>query len=327
MDIRHLRYFVGVADSGSLMKASERLHVAQPSLSVHLSNLEVELGVKLMQRSNRGVELTAEGQVLYDRATALLCLYRETVASVKDLRARPSGAVSIGMPSSCSPLIAADLYRRVREELPGVTLYISDASSAMVYEWLIDGRIDFAILFSLPEDANLDCMPLQVEEFCLASKADGAFLSDSIDFDSIFERQLVVSCRATTWRKILDDVAERHGKQLNTPIETESVAVMKSIILAGEASGLLPLSCVRAEVECGSMHAQRVNPEIRGMLTLACLPSSQLNPTRRAVRDLVVDAIKSNSAWSTTGNSRGKVTPILRTVPSIALPPPTMRHA
>jgi hypothetical protein len=54
MDIRHMRYFVGVADAGSMIKASERLHVAQPSLSVHITNLEIELGVKLMQRSNRG---------------------------------------------------------------------------------------------------------------------------------------------------------------------------------------------------------------------------------------------------------------------------------
>jgi len=285
MDIRHMRYFVGVADAGSLIKASERLHVAQPSLSVHITNLEVELGVKLMQRSNRGVELTPEGQIFYARAMSLLNFYQETVACVKDLRTRPSGTVSLGIPSTCSPLLSADLYRRIRQELPGVTLYITDASTAMLYEWLTDGRIDFSILFSLPDDANLDSIPLQVEEFCLVSKPDHTDSGDSVEFDSIFDHPLVVPCQSTTWRKILDDVAVRHGKQIRAPIETESLTVIKSIILSGEAGGLLPKSCVRAEMDAGTLRARRlINPEIRGMLSLVGLPSTQLNPTRRAVR-------------------------------------------
>ena len=74
MEIRHLRYFVAMAETGSLMKASERLHVAQPALSVHLANLEAELGTTLVTRSNRGVELTPDGQFLYERAVALLKL-------------------------------------------------------------------------------------------------------------------------------------------------------------------------------------------------------------------------------------------------------------
>jgi LysR family transcriptional regulator, nitrogen assimilation regulatory protein len=328
MDIRHLRYFVGVADSGSLMKASERLHIAQPSLSVHLNNLEIELGVKLMQRSNRGVELTAEGQVLYDRATSLLRQYRETVESVKNLRARPSGTVSLGLPSSCSFILGAELYRRVRSELPDVTLYIADASTAMLYEWLVDGRVDFSILFSLPDDANLDCIPLQVEEFCLISRPDRTDESETIDFDRIFDRPLVVSCQSTTWRKILDDVAARHGKQFATPIETESISALKAIALAGEASGLVPLSSVRAEVERGLLRAQRlINPDIRGMLALVSLRSTQLNPTRRAIRDLVTEVVRNSNAWSADGNTPNSVTPILRTVPSAVLPSPTLKRA
>jgi LysR family nitrogen assimilation transcriptional regulator len=323
MDIRHLRYFVGVADCGSLMKASERLHVAQPSLSVHINNLEVELGVKLMERSSRGVVLTADGQIFYDRATTLLSLFKETISSVKDRGTRPSGTVSIGMPSTCSAIIAADLYRRVKEELPGVTLYITDASTANLYEWLIDGRIDFSILFSLPVDANLDCVQLQVEEFCLVSRPDRTDSGDTVEFDSLFERPLVVSCQSTTWRKILDDVAERHGKQFHAPIETESVNVIKAIALSGEASGLLPVSCVQNELKLGTLRAQRLtNPEIRGHLGLFSLPTAQLNPTKRAVRDLIADVVRRNGAWNLSGSSIDDVTPILRVVPSKVLPLP-----
>ncbi len=323
MDIRQLRYFVGIADCGSLMKASERLHVAQPALSVHLSTLETQLGVTLMRRSSRGVELTAEGRELYDRATTLLRYYRETIESVKSHRSRASGTVSLGMPSSCSPLLVPELYRRVRAELPDVSLYITDASTAMLYEWLIDGRIDFAVLFSVPDDAHIDSTPLLIEEFCLVSRADGKPYAPTIDFDDIFDLPLVLSCRSTTWRKILDDVAERNGKRLQAPLETESVSVIKSVVQSGEACGLLPASSVQAERLDGRFRVQRiVKPEIRGVRSLVCLRSVQPTPAMRAVRDLLIDIVKRNGVtWDRDGEfDPSRVTPILRALPSKLLP-------
>lgn len=326
MDIRHLRYFVGIANSGSLMKAAEMLHVAQPSLSVHINNLEVELGVKLMVRNNRGVELTAEGHILYGRATKILSYYRETISSIRDRRAKPSGTVSVGIPSTLSYLLAAELHKRVRRELPEVTLYIADASTAMLYEWLTDGRIDFSILFSLPENSTLELLPFSVEEFCLVSRADRPMVVGTIEFDEIFDLPLVVSCQSTTWRKVLDDVAARRGKSFKSSIETESVGVVKAIVESGEACGLLPLSCVRREMAEGTMQARRlVNPEIRGVLALANLPSTQMTPAKRAVRDLILSVATEVMERAGGQMSLTEATPILRMLPSKLLP--IMRHA
>ncbi|MFW2829266.1 LysR family transcriptional regulator [Sphingomonas sp. ID0503] len=321
MDIRHLRYFVGIADCGSLMKASERLHVAQPALSVHIANLEVELGVKLLERSNRGVELTEEGHNLYARATTLLSYYQETISSIRDRRAQATGTVSVGVPSTMSGMIAAELYRRVRDELPDVTLYMTDASTAMLYEWLQDGRLDFSILFSLPESSNLDLIPLDVEEFCLVSKAGTSSGTETIEFDELFEHPLVVSCQSTTWRKILDHVAEKKGRTFKASIETEAVSVIKSIVRSGEACGVLPLSCVVDEVRQGVFDAQRViNPDIKGILALANLPSLHMTPAKRAIRDLVVRVMREVRAGEGGTPALNNVTPIFRAVPSKLLP-------
>ena len=310
------------------MKASERLHVAQPALSVHVKGLEAELGVKLMQRSHRGVQLTAEGLELYERAKIMLKYFQETVDAVRSHESVPSGMVSIGLPSSCSHFLAADLYGRVAEELPGVTLYIADASTAVHYEWLLDGRLDFAVMFSVPEDANLDCISLRVEEFCLVSRPDKTDGRDWIDFDSIFNRPLVLSSQSTSWRKILDDVAEKRGKTFKAAIETESASVIAAIAMSGQASGLLPMSCVRKEVANGSLRAQRlVNPEIRGMLSLVSMPTLRHNLAKSAVRDLVRGVVK-NSCWHWGENSSPEtVTPILRTVPTKVLPIDVARRA
>jgi LysR family nitrogen assimilation transcriptional regulator len=318
MDIKQLRYFVGIADSGSLMKASERLHVAQPALSVQLGNLESELGVALMQRNSRGVELTAEGRELYDRATTILKYHRETIESIKGRQTRTSGTVSLGIPSSASPMLAPLLYRRVRKELPNISLYITDASTASLYEWLLEGRLDLSILFSLPEDTPCEVIPLQVEEFCLVGRHDGKPYEPTIDFERLFDHPLVMPCRSSTWRKILDDVAERFGRRLESPMETESASVMKAVAMSGQAFCLLPASCVEEEKTQGLFRVQRViNPEFRGVLSLAASTTAVAHPARRAVRDLVVDVVKQQGASMSDldAGDLSSATPVLRAVP------------
>lgn len=321
MDIRHLRYFVGIAECGSLMKASERLNVAQPTLSVHVANLEVELGVKLMERTNRGIALTIEGQALYERATLLLRQYQDMVGSLKDMRKRPSGWVSIGMPTTSGPMLAAGLYRAVRDRLPGVRLYIVEGSTALVYELLQAGRLDFAILFNLSTDANVVGTPLTVEEFCLVSRPDRTDAADTVAFERMLDRPMVVPCEATTWRKALDDVARRLGRAFVAPVETELLAVMMAIVLAGEASAILPASSVRNEVEQGLLRAQRiVNPEMRGLLAVTHLPTLEMTSARQAVHDLVVETVKAATSEPDPSAAEANVTPILRAVPSRILP-------
>jgi len=314
MDIRHLCYFVAIADCGSMMRASKRLNVAQPALTVHINNLEVELGVKLMERSNRGVELTDAGRNLYDRAKDLLNLYQGTISSIRDGRTRPSGTVSIGIPSTAARGLSSSLYRRVRDELPDVTLYLTDAGTNVLYEWLVDGRIDFAVLFSLPEDETLDTVPLGMDEFCLVGLPGEAEVPATIDLETIFDLPLVLSSQATTLRATLDDIAERHGKKLSAPVETESIAVALEIIRSGEANGILPLSSVHQEVSQGELIARRlVGPEIRGTLSLASLSSSLMNPAKRAVKDLVTQAGQEFLDVVSRSLPANNVTPMVRT--------------
>ena len=319
MDIRQLRYFMGIADCGSMMKAAERLHVAQPALSVHINNMEVELGCKLLRRTNRGVELTEAGHLLYEQAKSVLKAHQDIIASFRDRRSSPFGTVSIGMPSTTSPAIGAELYRRLREHLPGVTLYITDASTAMLYEWLTEGRIDFAILFSLTENGHLDIVPLAVEEFCLASLADGSDDAATISFADLFSHRLVLPCKPTIWRKTLDDLAEKRGMRFHDVIETESASIIKSIILSGQASGILPGSYIRDSEGSERIQAKLiVNPNIQGLLSIACLADAPLNPAMRQVRSIVVDIFRQQQRDDF--HSMEKVVPVLKDVPGRLLP-------
>ena len=318
MDLRHLRYFVGIADCGSLLKASQRLHVAQPSLTVHISNLEVELGVKLMHRSHKGISLTEAGERLYKRAHKLLDDYHSLVESVRDDQSRPNGFVSVGIGTTSSPSFARELHNRVSRNFPDITLYLAESSTAMIYEWLMDGRVDFSILFNLPDDESLVKIPLHIDEYCLVSHPDCSTDGDEVDFKNIFDLPLVLSCKSTTWRKILDDIASNHGKVIKPSMETESFTAIREIVKSGDASGILPLSSVQKELNDGTLKVQRlINPEMRGIMSLARLPSSQLTPTRRVIQNLIIDIA---SDFNFTLHKIDDVTPMLKIVPSKLLP-------
>ena len=86
MDFKQLRYFIAIADAGSLLRASERINIAQPALSVQLANLEAELGTQLVVRSNRGIELTDDGNILLLHARELIEKHSSVLAEMKSLR-------------------------------------------------------------------------------------------------------------------------------------------------------------------------------------------------------------------------------------------------
>lgn len=321
MDIRAFRYFVGIAEAGSILGASERLRVAQPALSVSLANLEADLGVRLMERTPRGSKLTPDGVIFYRKAKALLAQYQETISCLAPQDDHPSLRVSVGFPSSASSFLGAELYRRVRDEYPDIRLYLSDASSASVFEWLTDGRIDFALLFSLPDDPRLNAVPLHDEEFYLVSRADRAGPGRELDFERIFDFPLVLPCKSIPWRRVIDDGAARLGRILDPLIETESVNVMRSIVLAGEASCILPLSYVRTEIDSGALRARRlVKPSFRGTVSIVNLTSHQLSSTHLAVQQMIIDIVRDRKDLDDGFAAMTRWTETPRLVPGKVLP-------
>ena len=324
MEIRHLRYFVAMAESSSILHASERLHVAQSSLSVHLANLESDLGLKLMERNRKGVTLTPAGQMFYEQAQNLLRQYQEMRENVRGLAGTARGRVSIGMPSTTSAVIAGDLYRMIAEEYPEISVYITDAGAGNVYEWLLDGRLDLAIIFSVPDSTDLVVTPLHDEEFWLVSHPRSAPPGEIVDFADIFALPLVTSSRATTWRKVIDDVAGRFDKSINPIIETESVAALQSILMSGQASAVLPKSYIERQLHNSDLKCQRlVNPDLRGIVSLVHLSAAPLGAAQKAVKKMLITALRRPECDFSP--RQGQTIPVMRSVPTVTAPPGVRR--
>jgi LysR family transcriptional regulator, hca operon transcriptional activator len=147
MELRHLRYFVAVAEEGSLTNAAERrLHTAQPSLSRQIRDLELEVGVKLLERGARGVELTAAGRTFLDHARLAL-LQVEAAGEAARRAAQPEKAsFMIGFLTGHEVVWLPDALRILREEEPDIEITLASQPSPDLAGALMRGKVDVAFL-------------------------------------------------------------------------------------------------------------------------------------------------------------------------------------
>jgi DNA-binding transcriptional LysR family regulator len=142
MELRHLRYFVAVAEERSFTRAAERLWVAQPGVSTQIRRLETELGVRLLERHTRGADLTQAGELFLERARVALAAADAAGATGRDLAAGLVGSVRLGIASEARWRPAADLLWRFSHERPAVELTVLEAYGGTLWRDLRDGRID-----------------------------------------------------------------------------------------------------------------------------------------------------------------------------------------
>jgi DNA-binding transcriptional LysR family regulator len=142
MELRHLRYFVAVAEERSFTRAAERLWIAQPGLSTQMRRLEIEVGVKLLERHSRGVNVTQAGELFLDRARVALAAADAAAATGRDLEAGINGSVRLGVASGPSWSLTFDFLARFSHERPGVELSILQGYGGALWRDLRDDHLD-----------------------------------------------------------------------------------------------------------------------------------------------------------------------------------------
>src|SRR6516162_3115820 len=154
MELRHLRYFVAVAEEEHYGRAAGRLHVAQPALSRQIQDLEAEIGFKLFDRLSRGVKISAAGKVFLEDAQRILHEVNEATARAKRVASGQSGTLRIGLVETISwHGIVPESFRRFRDLHPDAELQLHPSSSAVQIEAVRSGRLDAGFAFTI---ANLE---------------------------------------------------------------------------------------------------------------------------------------------------------------------------
>ena len=160
MELRHLRYFLAVAEASNFTKAAALLRVAQPALSRRVQDLEDEIGVDLLKRSSRGVVLTAEGKVFLDKTRQILKLVDESVEKVRALTRGEYGELHVGYAPSPTVEILPPALAAFQKAFPRVRVLLHDLSERELIDGLQDGTLELAVM---PDAAALQSEGLEFE--------------------------------------------------------------------------------------------------------------------------------------------------------------------
>jgi len=198
MELRHLRYFVAVAEALNFTKASARLRVAQPALSRQMTDLEEEIGVDLMKRSPRGVTLTAEGKLFLEEARELLKRADESVKKVRALARGEYGELHVGYSPTPTIEILPPALAAFQKAVPGVQVLLHDLSSDEIMDGLRSGTIQLAVtpLESGGHMTGIEFESLRNYPVCLALAAGHPLARlKSIPLQKIAEEPLITLSR------------------------------------------------------------------------------------------------------------------------------------
>jgi LysR family nitrogen assimilation transcriptional regulator len=298
MDLRQLRYFVGIVQAGSLSRAADQLHVAQSAISHHLASLETELGRQLVTRGPKGIQLTEAGSVLYRHAEAILRHLDFAKQDVANALNVPSGRVSIGLPVAWTNLIGYQLFSRVRKLYPQILLHLTDGNSSLLRERLINGRLDIAVLFTGQPERGLAVEPLLMEElFYVTADPDRSPVRPA----EVAGLPLLVPGPGSGSQRVTQDVFNKLGLTLTVIGEVDSLGTFRRAIASGLGNAVLPWSALYDGDREVSLNYRRIaNKKLDRPAALCFCDIGQRSPAIEAValtlKSLVYELVE-NGTW------------------------------
>lgn len=315
MDIRQLRYFVAIAEEGSLSAAAQRVHVAQPSLSQQVIALERELDATLLDRSPRGVTLTEAGEILLSHAREMVAAMERAREAVRQSGSEPRGDVVFGLPSSIAMVLSVPLAETVRLQLPKVRLRAIDAMSGYIKQWLDDQAIDIGMLYDITAIGHLSHRQLMTEELHFFSAPD-AWPFDSppgspVPLADLPNVELVLPSPHHGLRIMIDRSTKPRGVTLNVTTEMDGLGQIKIMVARGSGYTILAPAAAIDFVERGELiMAPIVEPRLVRPVYLVRNP---IKPVTRASRELeritleVIRDLVRRGIWQALDQSEGIV--------------------
>ena len=305
ISLRQLHYLVAVADAGSFTAAADQTHVAQPALSRQIALLEAQVGLRLLDRSRKGVALTEGGVRLYNLARSTL----ERIGSVRtELQAtgkKPTGVVTVALPSGLASMLVPKVVRELEARYPEIILRVDDGLSPENGRRLESAMIDFGMVPAADELVEVDYEPLVRESLLLVEKRSGPRrVPPTITFDQVVKLKLIMPPRTFHTRRVVEDVALVTHHNLNIVHEQRSVTTIISLVRAGLGSTITSSPAVEQFWAPGTVTARRiVRPEITRTISLAWPVQRTLSVAARAVYDVIkglaIEAVK-DGRWQGT---------------------------
>nr|WSZ99830.1 nitrogen assimilation transcriptional regulator NAC [Streptomyces sp. NBC_00857] len=301
MDTRRLHSFVKIVDAGSITRAADILHVAQPALSQQVSALEAQFKQQLLIRSKRGVVPTEAGRALYRHAQLILHQVEQAHAAVGTGGRTPAGRVSVGLaPCSTGAALALPLLRAVRERYPDIVLHLNENSGGVLSEAIMTGRMDMAFIYGSGPMRGVEFEPMLTEELFLVTAPDAApddppagdAQASEVALSELAGAELLLPSPSHTIRQVMDHALRTASVEPRVIGEAESTSTLVAAVVEGMGATVLPRSLARATREARDVTVRRITgPPIEVTLSLCFSHHQPLSEPALAVHDVFHELI------------------------------------
>lgn len=297
-DLQKWRAFLAIAELGSLTRAALFLDSNQSLLSRHLNALERECNARLFNRTGRGVALSDVGQRIFPHVKALLADAEQLELEIRGEAREPTGRVTIGsLPSITNPIVG-HLFKKLRERHPGVHLKILEGSSGQVEEWLVDARVDIAILYRYGSQPEQEQALATVDSYLIGAAGDRLTQTAEVAFSALHELPFILPSAPNGLRTALDAIARQEHITLAPVIEADSLPLMRSTVAEARLYTVLPIHAVWTEVREGRLQAARiVSPGVQRIVSMALArtkgPAKAVSAVAAEIVEIVEDSARS----------------------------------
>ena len=242
MDIRQLKYFLAILEEGSITKAAEKLHIAQPPLSHQLKLLEDELDIKLIERNTRKIQITDAGRILQYRSKQILELTENTKEELKNLKSGFKGLLSLGTVPSSSTTILLKKLNAFHHRYPHINFKIRESNTDEILKLLSSGAIEIGIILTPFNSEKFQSLLLPSEPMIAAFKPDVYFINtekNSINLNDLINKPLIIDNK---FKDMLISSCHQAGFEPTILCENEDARAVLLWANTGIGIGIVPKS-------------------------------------------------------------------------------------
>ncbi|EAZ0594783.1 tricarballylate utilization LysR family transcriptional regulator TcuR [Salmonella enterica] len=292
MELRQLRYFVRIIETGSMGSAAQDLDIGVSALSQQMSRLENELAIRLLQRTSRGVTPTNAGLAFYSQAQLALRHADDAILAARE--ARLSGHVSVGMAPSTASILGIPFIHAMQENYADVRLHVVESLSGNLERMINTRQIDLAVVFQKDKILRWSARPILEEQlFLIGSHALLAALPDNpITPEQLAGIPLIMPSQGHGLRGRLDAICQEHALNVEIVAEIDGLALLMRAVRDGLGATLQPGAAI-SHLDNDALRVIGVhNPVLSRPNFLVSLSDDELTPAGLAARVVLTKVMR-----------------------------------
>ena len=245
-----LRTFVTVVEEQYFTKAGEKLRLSQPSVSLHIKNLEAEFQTKLFDRSPKHLHITPSGQLLYDRAKQIVELYEKTKEDILEYHHQMKGTLKIGASFTIGEYVLPWLMAQFRSTYPHVNFEVTIGNTNQINEMVRLFQVDIGLIEGQARNEELALEPFMEDEMVVVAPKYHSLISiESPSFYHLQDQNWIAREKGSGTREYMDHFLRSHGIRVKGLITISSNQGVKEAVASGLGISLLSSSVVKRAVE------------------------------------------------------------------------------